>query len=235
AAVEADEGLALAHGGGALVAVVQGDATTARAAAETARRTVAGATRRERQHVEALYSLVGGDTARGLDLVDEHVAEFPRDALLVNQTSSAIGLGGRSDREQFRGLPRASGSRVRRRLVVPFGAGLRLPRGGPSRRVAAAVGALAPAVSGQRQRLPQHRPRLLRDRRDRRRPRVPPRLDGRVRPAGLVPLSPRLARGDVRAPPGPPRSSARGLPARYPARGQSTARHDRRLSVAVAA
>jgi len=102
AAVEADEGLALAHGGGALVAVVQGDAATARAAAETARRTVAGATRRERQHVEALYALVGGDTARGLDLVDEHVAEFPRDALLVNQTSSAIGLGGRSDREQFR-------------------------------------------------------------------------------------------------------------------------------------
>ncbi len=102
AAVEADEGLALAHGGVALVAVVQGDAATARAAAETARRTVAGATRRERQHVEALSALVGGDTVRGLDLVDEHVAEFPRDALLVNQTSSAIGLGGRSDREQFR-------------------------------------------------------------------------------------------------------------------------------------
>src|SRR3989449_455823 len=102
AAVEADEGLALAHGGVALVAVVQGDAATARTAAETARRTVAGATRRERQHVEALSALVGGETARGLDLVDEHVAEFPRDALLVNQTSSAIGLGGRSDREQFR-------------------------------------------------------------------------------------------------------------------------------------
>src|SRR5262245_30339645 len=102
AAVEADEGLALAHGGLALVAVVQGDAATARAAAETARRTVAGATRRERQHVEALYTLVGGDTARGLDLVDEHVAVFPRDARLVNQASSAIGLGGGSDREQFR-------------------------------------------------------------------------------------------------------------------------------------
>src|SRR5438445_13401986 len=102
AAVEADEGRARAHGGVALVAVVQGDAATARAAAETARRTVAGATRRERQHVEALYALVGGDAARGLDLVDEHVAEFPRDALLVNQTSSAIGLGGRSARAQCR-------------------------------------------------------------------------------------------------------------------------------------
>jgi len=101
-ALQADEGLALAHGGTALLAVVQGDAPTARAAAETARRTVAGATRRERQHVEALSALVGGDTARGLALVDEHVAEFPTDALLVNQASGAIGLGGRSDREEFR-------------------------------------------------------------------------------------------------------------------------------------
>ena len=31
-----------------------------------------------------------------------HAAEFPRDALLVNQASSAIGLGGRSDREEHR-------------------------------------------------------------------------------------------------------------------------------------
>src|SRR2546422_2534053 len=102
AAVEADEGLALAHGGVALVAVVQGDAATARAAAETARRTVAGATRRERQHVEALSALIGGETARGLDLVAKHVAEFPRDALLVNQASSAIGFAGGRDREQQR-------------------------------------------------------------------------------------------------------------------------------------
>src|SRR4030095_8779643 len=59
AAVEADPGLALAHGGLALVAVAVGDATAARAAAARARETVAGATRRERQHVEALSALVG--------------------------------------------------------------------------------------------------------------------------------------------------------------------------------
>jgi len=34
--------------------------------------------------------------------VDEHVAEFPRDAMLVNQASSAIALAGRSDREEHR-------------------------------------------------------------------------------------------------------------------------------------
>src|SRR5207247_2283227 len=102
AALNADEALAVAHAGAALLAVAQGDAAPARVAAEKARHPVAGATRRERQHVEALSALIGGEAARGLDLVDEHVAEFPRDALLVNQASSAIGLGGRSDREQVR-------------------------------------------------------------------------------------------------------------------------------------
>lgn len=101
-ALEADERLAVAHAGAALLAVAQGDAATARAAAGRARETVAGATRRERQHVEALSALVAGDTARGLDLVEEHVREFPRDALLVNQAGSAIGFAGRSDREQCR-------------------------------------------------------------------------------------------------------------------------------------
>src|SRR3989449_1175471 len=102
AAVEADEGLALAHGGVALLAVAQGDAATARAAVGRARETVAGATRRERQHVEALSALIAGETAHGLDLVEQHVAEFPRDALLVNQASSAIGFAGGSDREDYR-------------------------------------------------------------------------------------------------------------------------------------
>ena len=102
AAVQADEGLAVAHAGAALVAVAQGDATTARAAVGRARATVAGATRRERQHVGALGALVGGETTRGLDLVEEHVAEFPRDAMLVNQASSAIGFAGRRDREEQR-------------------------------------------------------------------------------------------------------------------------------------
>jgi tetratricopeptide (TPR) repeat protein len=102
AALQADEALAVAHAGAALVAVVQGDAPAARAAAGRARAAAAGATRRERQHAEALSALVAGDTARGLDLVDAHVKEFPRDALLVNQASSAIGFAGGHDREQQR-------------------------------------------------------------------------------------------------------------------------------------
>jgi tetratricopeptide (TPR) repeat protein len=102
AAIEADPGMAVAHAGAALLAVGVGDAATARAAAGRARDTVAGASRREKQHVEALSALIGGETARGLALVDEHVAEFPRDALLVNQAGSAIGFAGRADREERR-------------------------------------------------------------------------------------------------------------------------------------
>ena len=102
AAVEADEGLAVAHSGIALMALLGGDAATARAAAGRAREAAVGATRRERQHVEALSALIAGETARGLALVDEHVREFPRDAVLVNQAGNTIALAGGSDREEHR-------------------------------------------------------------------------------------------------------------------------------------
>ena len=101
-AIEADPGLAVAHVGLALLALVQGDATTGRDAMAKAKKAVGGATRRERQHVEALSALVGGESARGFALADEHLQEFPRDAVLVNQVSSAIGFAGASDREQRR-------------------------------------------------------------------------------------------------------------------------------------
>jgi tetratricopeptide (TPR) repeat protein len=101
-AVAADEGFALAHLGNALFAFFHGDAPAARAAVAAARERVAGATRRERQHVEALSAVVTGETARGLALIEEHVGEFPRDALLVNQASSSIGFGGGADREEQR-------------------------------------------------------------------------------------------------------------------------------------
>jgi tetratricopeptide (TPR) repeat protein len=101
-ALAADPGLSVAHAGIALLALVQGDAATARNAMGRARQTVEPATRRERQQIEALDAFVAGDSGRGFALVDEHVAEFPRDAVLVNQASSAIALAGRPDREQHR-------------------------------------------------------------------------------------------------------------------------------------
>jgi len=101
-ALETDPDLAVAHVGRGLLAAVQGDAATARAAAARARETVPGATPREVRHVAAVSAFIAGETQRGLDLVDEHVKEFPRDAILVNQASGAIALAGRRDREQHR-------------------------------------------------------------------------------------------------------------------------------------
>jgi tetratricopeptide (TPR) repeat protein len=102
AAGGADEGFALGHAGAALFALFQGDGAAAKAAIERARGLTAGTTRREQQHVAAISTIAGGDGPRGLALIEEHVKEFPRDALLVNQGGSAIGLGGRADREALR-------------------------------------------------------------------------------------------------------------------------------------
>jgi tetratricopeptide (TPR) repeat protein len=101
-ALAADHDLALAHAGRALVAFFLGDGAGARAHIGRARARVSAATRRERQHVAALGPIIEGDSARGLALVGEHVAEFPRDALLVNQASTTIGFSGRVDREAHR-------------------------------------------------------------------------------------------------------------------------------------
>ena len=101
-AVAADEEFALAHAGAALFSLFQGDGASAKTSIERARRLAASATRREQQHVGALSAIAGGEAARGLGLIEEHVKEFPRDALLVNQAGSTIGLGGRADREALR-------------------------------------------------------------------------------------------------------------------------------------
>jgi tetratricopeptide (TPR) repeat protein len=102
AAVAADEGFALAHAGAARFSLFQGDGASAKTSIERARSLAAGTTRREQQHVDALAAIAGGEAARGLGLIEEHVKEFPRDALLVNQAGSTIGLGGRADREALR-------------------------------------------------------------------------------------------------------------------------------------
>src|SRR4030095_9624424 len=84
-ALAADPSLAVAYTGLALLALVPGGAAKARAAAGRARESVGGATRRERQHVEALSALIAGETARGLALIDEHVREFPRGCVGAKQ------------------------------------------------------------------------------------------------------------------------------------------------------
>src|SRR6266550_4006670 len=124
AAVAADGEFALAHAGAALFALFQGDGAAAKAAVERARGLVAGATRRERQQVEALAAVAGGEAARGLALIGAR-ARVP--------ARRAAGPPGRQhDRSRRahrpRGTPRrvrrTAGARVRRRLVVPVRAGV---------------------------------------------------------------------------------------------------------------
>src|SRR6266516_3018725 len=81
AAIEADEGFALAHAGLAFSLFYQRKAAAARASAEQARSHLGGLSRRERQHVELVATFVGGSTARASELLREHLAEFPLDAL----------------------------------------------------------------------------------------------------------------------------------------------------------
>src|SRR4029079_5123050 len=95
-------GFALGHAGAALFSLFQGDGASAKASIERARGLTGGVTRRERQHVEGLAALAVVESRRGLAQMEEHVKEFPRDALLVNQAGSTIGLGGRADREALR-------------------------------------------------------------------------------------------------------------------------------------
>ncbi|MGI8549664.1 MAG: hypothetical protein ACR2PL_02540, partial [Dehalococcoidia bacterium] len=103
-AVLADEGFALAQAVLALLWQGRGRVDDAKRHAERALRLVGGISRRERQHVEAISTAVGGDGPRALALIREHLAEFPRDALLLYQAGGLISAGGGPNRLQERML-----------------------------------------------------------------------------------------------------------------------------------
>jgi hypothetical protein len=101
-ALAADPAFALAAIGRARVLAVCGRAAEAREAAAVARKLVAGATRRERQHVEALALAVEGRGADALAATRAHLADFPRDAMVLAPATGVFGLigfSGRRDRE----------------------------------------------------------------------------------------------------------------------------------------
>lgn len=102
AALAIDPGFALAEIGRARCLVTYGHAAAAKASAVRARLLVAGASRRERQHVEALAMVVEGRGAEALAAIRAHLAEFPRDALALQPATGIFGLigfSGRLDRE----------------------------------------------------------------------------------------------------------------------------------------
>ncbi len=91
-AAAADPGFALAHAARARALGLAARMEEARAAAARARARAAGASRRERQHVEAVALVVEGRGAEALAAVQAHVAEFPRDAVVLSLAHGAFGL-----------------------------------------------------------------------------------------------------------------------------------------------
>lgn len=101
-AIAADPEFALAHIARARVHQIYGEAGLAREKAARARELSATVTKRERQHVNAIAAAVEGQATVAVALAEEHLDEFPRDALVLSMLLGAFGLyafSGRADHD----------------------------------------------------------------------------------------------------------------------------------------
>ena len=85
AAAERDPQLALAHAGAAVCLFLEERFAETKAATETARAAVAGQSERERSHVAALTAWTSGQVPEAERLMREHLAAFPRDAMVFQR------------------------------------------------------------------------------------------------------------------------------------------------------
>ncbi len=92
-ALDADEGFALAHAALATMHMFRNRVPQAKASISRARELSRGATRREQGHVNAVEAFINGPGPRALDLIQEHVKDFPRDMLLIRITNRLYVLG----------------------------------------------------------------------------------------------------------------------------------------------
>ena len=102
-ALAADPGFALAAIARARTVALHGRVADARDGATRARKLAAGASRREQQHVEALALSIEGRLPEALAATRAHLAEFPRDAMVLAPVTGVFGLIGFSgdlDREE---------------------------------------------------------------------------------------------------------------------------------------
>jgi tetratricopeptide (TPR) repeat protein len=98
-AIACDDGLAVAHAALARTLQVQHKPVEAKAAAARARELSASLPHRERSHVNALATTVDGGSVKGLAAVKEHLAGYPRDAMVLAPCTGVFGLIGFSGRE----------------------------------------------------------------------------------------------------------------------------------------
>ena len=100
-----DPEFALAHIARARVHQIYGEAVEARTKASQARSLAAKTTKRERQHVEIIASAIEGQAKVALAAAEQHLDEFPRDALVLSILLGAFGLyafSGRIDHDAAR-------------------------------------------------------------------------------------------------------------------------------------
>ena len=97
-AISADEGFALAHAALSRTLQLYSKPYAARQGAERARELSAGLGRRERANVEMLATLVDGKGPAPLPFALEHLAEFPRDVMVLAPCAGVFGLIGFSGR-----------------------------------------------------------------------------------------------------------------------------------------
>ena len=104
-AIAADPGFAMAVIARARVHQIQVQIAEARAGAARAHELGAGATPRERRHIEILACVIEGRPAEALSAAVTHLDAFPRDALVMSLTLGAFGLyafSGRVDHDAAR-------------------------------------------------------------------------------------------------------------------------------------
>ncbi|MDE0059925.1 MAG: hypothetical protein OXI22_01920 [Defluviicoccus sp.] len=100
-AAAADSGFALAPAALTVVLRDSGRRDEAKETAAVARSLAANATKRERQHVEAIAALAEGEGARAFALMQDHLSEFPRDALILFGADRYLFYSGGEDRQRL--------------------------------------------------------------------------------------------------------------------------------------
>ena len=97
-ALGCDPGLALAHAGKAQLFMREGKAAAARAAIEAAKDAAAGVSARELGHIRYFDLAFSGQTDAAIEALYAHVADWPRDALMIATAANPNGLIGSSGR-----------------------------------------------------------------------------------------------------------------------------------------
>ena len=92
-ALEADEGLALAHALSAFMWIQGGQAAKAQQSAAQARTLAQSVSRRENQIIEAMNLWANGKGPEALPIAREHLAEYPRDMIMARIAHRLLVLG----------------------------------------------------------------------------------------------------------------------------------------------